>query len=77
MAAQCTQHWLPVLKKHGIDHEWASKYEAKDTRPAREWEKGDEEVIEDDEGVGAREVQSDEEDSDEGEDDVDYFDLDM
>jgi hypothetical protein len=49
----------------------------KDTRPAREWEKGDKEVIEDDEGVGAREVQSDEEDSDEGKDDVDYFDLDM
>jgi len=77
MAARCAQHWLPVLKKHGIDPEWASKYEAEDTRPAREWEQGDEEVIEDDEGVGAREVQSEEEDSDKGEDDVDYFDLDM
>lgn len=77
MAARCAQHWLPVLKKHGIDPEWASKYGAEDTRPARDQEQGDKEVIEDDEGVGAREVQSEEEDSDEGEDDADYFDLDM
>ena len=80
MATRCTQQWLPVLKKHGIDPEWASKYGAKDTRPAREQEQGDKEVIEDDEGVGAREVPSDEEDSDEGKDgeDIDdYFELDM
>ena len=77
MAARCARHWLPVLKKHGIDPEWASRYGTKDTRPAREKEQGDKEVVEDDEGVGAREVPSDEEDSDEDEDDVDYFDLDM
>jgi len=77
MAARYAQHWLPVLKKHGIDPEWASKYGAKDTRPAREREQGDKEVVEDDEGLGAREVPSDEEDSDEGKDVVDYFDLDM
>ena len=77
MAARCTWHWLPVLKKHGIDSEWASRYGTKDTRPAREQEQGDKEVVEDDEGVGAREVPSDEEDSDEDEDNVDYFDLDM
>ena len=65
---------LPVLKKHGIDPEWASRY---GTRPAREQEQGDKDIIEDDEGVDAREVPSDEEDSDEDEDDVDYFDLDM
>ena len=48
-----------------------SAYRVKDTRPAREQEQGDKEAIEDDEGVGAREVPSDEEDSDKGKDVVD------
>jgi len=35
MAARCTRHWLPIMKKHNVVPVWSEKYEAKTTNVGR------------------------------------------